>query len=157
MKLGLAILGGVILSSASPAGAITLDEAVASSQKHNERSQIADENVSAAQGRVTAARAFFLPSVTLSGTYTRRSKEVTREVGGVETVIQIQNALQGSANVNLTLFDARTIPLYRQALLERDSAELSAKDAVRLLGFDTANAYLQTLGAQQVVGAAERS
>src|SRR5262249_8589680 len=42
------------------------------------------------------------------------------------------------------------------ALLERESARLGARDAVRLLGFDTGNAFLQTLGAQQVVGAAER-
>jgi outer membrane protein TolC len=157
MKLGLVILCGVLCTFVRPAAALTLEEAVANSLKQNERSQIAGENVAAANGRVAAARAFFLPSVTLSGTYTRRSQEVTRDVGGEQTVIQIQNALQGTATLSLTVFDARSIPLYRQARLERDSAELSAKDAVRVLGFDTANAFLQTLGAQQVVGAAERS
>ncbi|HKA89694.1 MAG TPA: TolC family protein [Haliangiales bacterium] len=145
-----------VLATAQTAGALTLDEAVGLSRKNNERAKIAAENVHAAAGRVVAARAFFIPSLQIVGTYTRRSQAVTRDVGGVQTVIQEVNGLAGQANLTLTLFDARSIPLYRQALLERESARLGARDAVRLLGFDTGNAFLQTLGAQQVVGAAER-
>src|SRR5262249_54064561 len=145
-----------VLATAQTAGALTLDEAVGLSRKNNERAKIAAENVHAAAGRVVAARAFFIPSLQIVGTYTRRSQAVTRDVGGVQTVIQEVNGLAGQANLTLTLFDARSIPLYRQALLERESARLGARDAGRLLGFDTGNAVLQTLGAPQVVGAAER-
>ncbi len=145
-----------VLAHAQAAGALTLDEAVALSKKQNERAQIAAETVNAASARVVEARAFFIPSLQVVGTYTRRSQAVTRDVGGVQTVIQQINGLAGQANLVVTLFDARSIPLYRQALRERESAELGARDAVRLLGFDTGNAFLQTLGAQQVVGAAER-
>jgi outer membrane protein TolC len=145
-----------VLALARTAGALTLDDAVALSKKRNERAGIAAETVTAAAARVVAARALFLPSLQLVGTYTRRSQTVTRDVGGVQTVIQEADAFGGQANLTATLFDARSIPLYRQALLERDGAELAARDAVRLLGFDVANAFLVTLGAEQVVGAAER-
>jgi len=54
------------------------------------------------------------------------------------------------------LIDARLFPLYRQAKLERQSAELTAADERRLLGYEAADAFLQVLSQQQVVEAASR-
>ena len=44
------------------------------------------------------ARAFFLPRLTVTGTYTRRLRESTREVGGQTVVIQRFNALGASCH-----------------------------------------------------------
>jgi outer membrane protein TolC len=135
----------------------TLEEAVRAATAANERARIDVRTADAAAARVEEARSFFLPSLTLTGTYTRRSAEITRDLGGGQTVtVQAENALGGNAVLALTLFDPRSIPLYRQAVLERESADATSSNDVRLFGFDVANGYLQALGAGQVAAAAQR-
>ena len=51
-----------------------------------------------------------MPTLTTTGTYTRRPFEVSRKVGDTNIVIQSYNAIAGVAQVNMTLFDAKSLP-----------------------------------------------
>jgi outer membrane protein TolC len=102
------------------------------------------------------ARAFFFPEVILTGTYIRRPRETFRTLEGRQVVVQRYNALQGNAQLNIPLFWAASLPLYRQARLQHDAAELSAAEQRRLVGFETADAFVNVLTALEVEGAAQR-
>jgi outer membrane protein TolC len=134
---------------------LTLARAVELARARNERPQIAAEQAAAAAARLDRARAFFFPELALTATYTRRAYEVTRDVGGQPVVIQSLNALNGNATVGSVIFDARGIPLYRAAAADLEAARLDASEAERLIGFEAADAFLQTLALMQVRGAAE--
>jgi outer membrane protein TolC len=135
---------------------LTLERAVTLATEQNESALSAQARAEAAQARVARARAFFFPRLTVTGSYTRRPRETTRQVGEEQVVVQAINALGGTAIARLTLFDARGFPLYQAA--KKDS-EATAQDAVetrRQVGFQAANGFLATLGLQQVVEASER-
>lgn len=147
----------LLLLFATPARAkLTFEEAIASARTHNERAAIATATRDASDARISEARAAFLPSLTLTGTYTRRSTESVRNVGGQDVTIQSLNALAANATLTLNLFDARTIPLYRQALRLDEAARATTHNDLRLLSFEVARAYLAALGSEQVVAAAGR-
>ncbi|SES83313.1 TolC family protein [Stigmatella erecta] len=141
---------------AAAAEPLTLERAIQLAAERNEAPLAAQQRSEAAEARVARARAFFFPELSLSGTYTRRLRESVRQVGGETTVIQRYNALGASATARMTLFDARGFPLYRAARLEGDAARLDAREARRLVAFEAADAFLATLGAQQVYEAAVR-
>lgn len=146
-----------VLAAAGTARAdLSFEQAVRTAVEKNERAGIARLSRVAADARIGGARALFLPSVTVVGAYTRRAAATTRNVDGDEVTVQSANALNGTATVSLTLFDARSIPLYRQALRQREATAASTANDLRLLSFETGNAYLQALGATQLVAAAER-
>lgn len=135
-------------------GELTIEQAIDHALTRNERSRIADERVAAAEARVDRARAFFFPDLTLSGSYVRRQAGF---VGSGGTAANVNpNGFSATTSINLMLFDARAFPLYRQAKLERESAALGAEEEKRLLIFETADAFLQTLGFEQVSTAADR-
>lgn len=136
---------------------LTIEEAIRLALARNERAQIAGQQVLAAEARVDQARAFFFPDVTVTGDYVLnseaqggRSRTDGTRVNGDRTERSVATSL------NLTLFNARSFPLYRQAKLERESAVLSAEEEKRLLMFETAAAFLQTLSLEQVSSAADR-
>lgn len=135
---------------------LTLEQAVSLAVERNERTRSAGERAQAAAARVGRARAFFFPELSATGTYTRRQRETTREVGGETVVIQRRDALGTTATARWTLFDARGFPLLRAARLEGEAAGLEARDARRQVGFEAAQAFLTTLNAQQVRAAAEQ-
>jgi outer membrane protein TolC len=135
---------------------LTLERAVALATERNETALAAQRRAEAADARVARARAFFFPELTVTGTYTRRLHENVRVVDGQEEVLQTRNALATTATARMALFDARGFPLYRAARLEGEAAELDAREARRLVGFEAADAFLTTLGNQQVYEAAVR-
>ena len=135
---------------------LTIHEAIEMSRSRNERVLIARADVQAAEARLARARSFFFPDVTLNGTYTRRGYETVREIGGEDVTISSRDGLNGTAVVSAPLFDARAFPLLRQARFERESVVLTAGNIERLVGFDAAVGFLQTLGAEQIMAAAER-
>jgi outer membrane protein TolC len=141
---------------AAAAEPLTLEQAIRLAAERNEAPLAAQQRAEAAEARVARARAFFFPELTLNGAYTRRLRESVRQVGGETTVIQRYNALGASATARMTLFDARGFPLYRAARLEGDAARLDARESRRLVAFEAADAFLATLGAQQVFEAAAR-
>jgi outer membrane protein TolC len=137
-------------------GPLTLERAVRLAAERNEAVLAAQQRAEAAGARVSRARAFFFPQLTASGTYTRRMREVVRNVGGEEAVIQQRNALSGTLQARITLFDARGFPLLQAAKLEGQASELDAMEARRQVGFEAAAAFLATLGNQQVFEASEQ-
>jgi outer membrane protein, multidrug efflux system len=150
------VLAMALAARAAAADELTLESAVRAATTRNERARIAEEARRAAAARIGEARALFLPSLTATATYTRRAFESVRTVGDATVTVQALNALGGNATLGITLFDARSFPLYRQALREDESVRASSANDVRLLGFEAANAYLLALGAEQVVHAAQR-
>ena len=134
-------------------GGLTLETAVQLALTRNERALAADAELKAAEARVTRARSYFMPTLTTTGTYTRRPFEVKRTVGDTEIVIQSYNALAGVAQVNMTLFDARSLPALLQANSERDAQRFASAESRRQLSFEVSNAFLATLGTDQVLEA----
>lgn len=132
---------------------LTLEMAVRLALTRNERALAADAEVKAAEARVTRARAFFMPTLTTTGTYTRRPFEVSRKVGDTNIVIQSYNALAAVAQVNMTLFDAKSIPGLLQANSERDAQRFASAESCRQLSFEVSNAFLASLGTDQVLEA----
>ncbi len=132
---------------------LTLETAVQLALARNEQSLAAEGRVDAAQARVARARAYFLPTITATGVYTRRPFEVRREFQGTQIVVQNYNALSGVAALNLTLFDAHNIPALRQARADRTAELYASADTRRRLAFEVSNAFLATLGVDQLLEA----
>lgn len=147
--------GPFAANSATP-GALTLERAVALAQERNETALAAGERARAASARVSRARSFFFPELTVSGTYTRRLRETSRLVEGELVTSQAASTLAAVATARMALFDARGFPLYRAAKLDSRASEAEAREARRLVGFEAADAFLATLNFQQVLGAAEQ-
>ena len=134
---------------------LTLETAVRLALTRNERSLAADAELRAAEARVTRARSYFLPTLNTTGTYTRRPYEVSRKVGDTQVVVQKFNAFGGVAQVNLTLFDAKSLPALLQANAERSAQRLASAESRRQLSFEVSNAFLATLGTDQVLEASQ--
>jgi len=161
----LILLLAVVLSAAGDEGrqlvpgraegeVLTLESAVGMALSRNERALQADQRVRAAESLVGQARAYFLPTLSGTGTLTRRPFEVSRTVGGTTIVVQKLNAVSGVAALNLTIFDARSLPTLLQARSSRTAEKYAAAEAKRQLAFEVGNAYLTTLGVDQVLEAA---
>jgi outer membrane protein TolC len=132
---------------------LTFETAIQMALTRNERSLAADGRVIAAQARVARARSYFMPIITATGVYTRRPFEVKRTVQNAEIVVQSYNALSGVAALNLTLLDSRSIPALRQARADRTAEQYASADSKRRLAFEVGNAFLMTLGVDQVLEA----
>ena len=132
---------------------LTLESAIDMALKNNERSLAAEGLVNAAQARVTRARAYFMPSITATGVYTRRPFEVRRTFENTEIVVQSYNALSGVISLNLILFDSHSIPTFRQAVASRTAEQYTSAETKRRLAFEVGNAYLLTLGVDQLLEA----
>jgi len=152
-----AVVGALLAMAPSIARAedagLTLETAVRLALTRNERALAADAEIRAAEARVMKARSYFMPTLTTTGTYTRRPYEVKRTVGDTDIIIQSYNALAGVAQVNMTLFDARSLPALLQANSERNAQRFASAESRRQLSFEVGNAFLATLGTDQVLEA----
>jgi outer membrane protein TolC len=135
---------------------LTLEQAIKMALRGNERAITAEQNVEAASARVLKARAFFLPTVNVSGTYTRRPFETVRVIGGVPIIVQSLNALSGAASLSMTVFDSKSLPTLVQANADRDAEVFNTVDAKRKLAFEVGNAFLATLSVDQLMEASKR-
>ncbi len=138
------------------AAPLTLDEALARARATNETPQIAAARIAQAAASRQAAWATLLPGLTLTGTYTRRSRAVTREVGGEDVTIQALDALAGQAVLDSPLFDARAFPLVRAAARDLDAQRLESTELLRALEFDVAEAFFAVLSSERLRDAAAR-
>jgi outer membrane protein TolC len=129
---------------------LSLEQAVHLALERNERALAAGEQLRAAQGLAAQARSFFFPSISLTGSYTRRPYSVERELSDQVITIQSLNALSGYASLNWILFHPSVIPNYRQALFSERSQRYSSAEIRRRLSFEVASAFLTTLTLDQV-------
>jgi outer membrane protein TolC len=123
---------------------LTLERAVTLALERNERAAIADTTVEAAEARVSRARTAFFPRVDVLGSWRTDYPDPT------------ERALSTSALLTQPIFDARVFPLFRQARFQREAARFGAGESKRLLGFDAAVVFLNTLSFEQVQLAAQR-
>lgn len=135
---------------------LSLEDAIGQALRANEEALSADQRLVEADARLVRARAFLWPSLSLSGTYTRRPFEVTRQVGETEIVVQSYNAISGSSNLSLILFDSHSIPALMQARFDRQAEISGVKDSKRLLAFEVSNAFLSALGIDQFLEASRQ-
>ena len=135
---------------------MTVEQAVALALTHNERVLAADARYAAARARVGRGRAEFFPGASITATYTRRNREVTRVVDNQTYYLQRRHALSPLGTVSLDIFDARAISVYSQAKHAREAARYSASEARRGLAFEVTDAFMLCLSADQLLEAALR-
>ena len=133
-------------SVAQAAEPLTLERAVSLALSRNERVGASSELAQASNARLSAARSFFFPTVSITGVWTRQPP----------TQVRSANGLQATGAISVLLFDGRVVPLYRMASHDAQAAQLDLKNQERLVAFETADAFLQTLGYQQVAEAAQK-
>lgn len=150
------VLSGAGLTAEDREGVLSLEDAIRIALKANEDALIAGQRLKAADARLTQARAYFLPTVALNAGYTRRPFESIRIIGNSQIIVQNYNALSGSANLNMTLFNSSNIPALKQAKADLQSERLSTIESYRQLAFEVGNAFLATLGIDQVLEASRR-
>jgi len=142
-------------AAAAPAP-LTLAEALALARTGNEVSGVAAARVERAAALRRQALSQLLPSLTVTGVYTRRAREVTREVGGDEVTVQALDAFSGTAVAETTLFDLRALPGVRAATRGLEAQRIESAELERALAYDVAETFLTVLGADGLLGAAER-
>ena len=135
---------------------LDLATAVRYALERNEGAAAADARRDAAAARADRARAFFFPDLAITGGYLRRAYETVRTVDNEPVTIGSRNALLGTATMSLALFDARSFPLYAQASRDAKATAYQSSDDRRRIAFEAADAFLVTLGTEQILAAAER-
>ena len=154
----LILLAGPWLASAQETAqgeALKMETAIRLALQNNERAISAEQNVVVADAQLKKARAYFLPTLNVTGSYTRRPFEVARLIGNQNIIVQSYNSLSGAANFSLTLFDSRSLPALLQANSEYKADVLSTSDSKRLLAFEVASAFVGTLSQDQVLEASK--
>ena len=154
--LGLALFILLPAPAAAQTETLSLDSAIRLALQNNERALAADQRVAAADSRLTKARAYFLPILSLSGNYTRRPFEVPLAIGNQQVIVQAYNALSWSANFSMILFDSHSVPTLLGAGADLATERLNTVDAKLKLAFEVSNAFLTTLSVDQVLQASQR-
>lgn len=144
-----AVAAALALLLASPKVAaenLTLEQAIRLALANNERAEIAQVQVDAAEGELEAARSDFLPSLTLGATLTAQpaGDKASRVVSG-----------SGTLTLRQPLLNPGAIPSYGRARYSLDAAKHDATEARRVLAYDTARTFIQVLGAERILKAAE--
>lgn len=161
LALGVSVLVAPLPSvgqtpSAVSAPSLTLAEALALAARNNERSGIAKARLDRARAVRREAYASLLPEVNVTGTFTRRSEEVTRTVDDEEIVVQALNAVSGAATVDATLLDVRAFPVARSATRNLEAQENASAEIRRTLAYEVAETFFSVLSAERLRDAAGR-
>jgi outer membrane protein len=133
---------------------LDLAAAIELAQDRHETPEIALARLEKAQAFRRQAVAVLLPGLTLSGTYTRRAREVTRDISGDIVTVQAIDALQAQAVADSTLFDLRALPLVRAATAGVAAQERESNELRRALAFDVAQGFLDALSSERLLAAA---
>ena len=133
-----------------------MEEAIRLAVSRNERALASGELLQAAEARLSKAQAFFFPDVQASGAYTHRPYESVRNVGGEDVTLSRSDAFSSTLTARQVIFNARAFPIWKQAASDRDAARFEAAEQRRLVAFEASDAFLRTLGFEQVAAAAER-
>lgn len=139
--------------TASP---LTLVEALTLAARNNELSGIATARVERARALRRQAYSTLLPDLFFDGTYTRRSREVTRTVDEEEIVVQAIDAFSGVATVEADILDVRAFPVARSATRSLEAQQNASSEMRRGLAFDVAASFFAVLSAERLRDAASR-
>ena len=139
-----AIAFGLVATGARAEEApLTLQQAIDLALAKNERALKAPARVDAAVGGVDRARSAFLPTLTASGngTWSSIADRNGRNFAG-----------DGTLTLNQPLVNPSAFPLYSQARHTLESERWGAVEDLRVLAFDTANAFLTALSTRAAAG-----
>ncbi len=150
------LLAGLLAASEARGEPLTLEEALASAALRNETPAIAEARLEAAEAIRREAFSELIPALTVSGSYTRRAREVTRTVDEEELTIQAIDALDGEALLEAQLFDLRSVPAVRAAGAGLAAQRFESLELERALAFDVANTFYGILSAEELAAAAEQ-
>jgi outer membrane protein TolC len=140
----------------STAPALTLSEALALATRNNELSGIAIARLDRARALRRQAYSTLLPDLNFTGTYTRRSSEVTRTVDDEKIVVQAIDAFSGVMTVDADILDVRAFPVARSATRNLEAQEHASTEIRRALAFDVASSFFAVLSAERLREAASR-
>jgi outer membrane protein TolC len=122
---------------------LTIAQAIQLALTRNERSRIADLNVTVSEANVQKARSAFLPTLSATGNDTVHWRGTTNTANGALTLSQ-------------PLIEPSAWPLYSQAKHQLSSTRAQTIDDKRVLAFDAAKAFFNVLLADEVLQAARR-
>ncbi len=142
--VALACLAG---SARAEPTALRIEDAVSLALARNERSRVADLDVTVAAAGVDRARTAFFPTVGVGGTYTQKPDDIVAAGKNSYTAL-------ASVTVNQPILNASAFPLYAESkrLLEAQTAQ--STDDKRQLAFDAARAFFIALSSDAVLAAA---
>jgi len=143
-------------AGAADPGPLTLSRALAVARAQSEVSGIAAARLERAEAARRFAVSQLVPGLSLSGVYTRRSREVTRVVGDDEVTVQARDALNGTLALDSVLFDARSIPGIRAANRSLEAQRFESAELERGLDYDVSTTFLAVLSAERLQQAAAR-
>ncbi len=136
-----------------PIAGLTLEKAVELAATRNERAAISDQNVVVADAAVIKARAAWLPLIAVgNANVTWKPFDVASKASTANPNLSEAAAL----TVTQPLFVPTAYPLFHQAKNNLIGQRERTVDDKRVLGFDTAHAYLAVLLADAVVKDAEK-
>jgi outer membrane protein len=144
------------LEPAEPAEPLTFAEALRLAAEGNETPAIAAARLERSQAFRRQAIAALAPSLTITGAYTRRPREVTRTIDGDEVTVQAIDALSSQATAESILLDLRALPLLRAATRAVEAQELESAELGRELAYDVANGFFTVLSAELLEGAVQQ-
>ncbi len=152
----LAVVAALVATGAPAQETLELREAIEMARAANETPAIARARIAQAQAVRRAAISTLIPGLTLGGAYTRRAREVTREVGGDDVTIQERDAFNWQGVLATTLFDARAFPLVKSANTDLEAQILESSELERELDFNVAQAFVEVLSAERLRDASAR-
>jgi outer membrane protein TolC len=126
---------------------LTLEAAIDMALANNERGLKAPERVEAAVGGLDRARTAFFPTVVGqgAGAWSSISDKANRNFSA-----------NGTLTLNQPIVNASSFPLFWQAKHALESERWGAVEDLRLLAFDTSNAFVTALSTEQLLVAAQR-
>lgn len=143
-------------ASGGPEEALTLETAIQLAMSNNERALKVEQDVRIAGAQLAQAKASFLPSLSVSGTYTRRPFEVARLIGNQNIIVQSYNGLSGAANLSMTLFNSSNLPALVAAGASLEAQTYASSESKRSLAFEVSSSFLEALSQDQVLEASKR-
>jgi outer membrane protein TolC len=142
------LIAGVLLSSRAHAEeALRLEQAVRAALENNERARKTAMRPEQAAGQLDRARGAFFPTLTASGSGQYRFQE---DRSGRSTTTN------GTITLSQPILSPSAFPSYSQASHQLEAEKWGAVQDRRVLSFDTARSFLQTLTAERVFEAAAR-
>ncbi len=146
MRLKIALFVALFPATAL-AEPLRIDDAVREALTNNERAKKAPLRVEQAEGQLQRARSAFFPTLSTGANGTQRLEP---DRSG--------RSLTSGATVTLSqpVFVPSAFPQYSQASHQLEAERWGAVQDRRVLAFDTARAFLQTLAAERVLDAGNR-
>ena len=147
--IGLLLTLGLLFATSGARAAnapLSLDVAIALALKKNERAGKATQRVEVAAGGLAKARSAFLPTLVGqgAGAWSSIADHDGRRFSGDATV-----------SLNQPIVNASSFPLYWQAKHNLAAERFGAVEDLRLLEFDTTNAFVTACSTEQLLAAAQ--